>query len=144
LASFSPGPFGKLISLWHTFKLLLSKTSALNCPKVSRLQLKTTRTITEATQESLWSEASWKGVEFIPCGQAHLIGLHSLLIDDCVFFQGDIIFMVYMDDGILLGNDNTQLQQAIKKIQDLGLNIKDQGHSTDYVGVSIKKLCNVL
>jgi hypothetical protein len=24
----------------------------------------------------LLSEASWKGVEFIPCGQAHLIGLY--------------------------------------------------------------------
>jgi hypothetical protein len=31
---------------------------------------------TEATQEHLWSEASWKSVEFIPCGQAHLIGLY--------------------------------------------------------------------
>jgi hypothetical protein len=54
-------------------------------------------------------------------------GYTSLLIDDCVFICDDIIFMVYVDNGIFLGNDDTQLQQAIKVIQDLGLNIKDQG-----------------
>jgi hypothetical protein len=36
---------------------------------------------TEATQEHLWSEASWKSVEFIPHGQAHLIGLYFFV--DC-------------------------------------------------------------
>jgi hypothetical protein len=66
------------------------------------------------------------------------LGYTSLLIDDCLFFHGDIIFMVYVDDGIFLGNDDAQLLQAIKEIQGLGLNIEDQGHPADYVGVSIK------
>jgi hypothetical protein len=70
------------------------------------------------------------------------LGYTSLLIDDCVFFCGDIIFMVYVDDGIFLGNDDMQLLQAIKGIQGLGLNIKDQGPPADYVGVSIKKHCD--
>ncbi len=47
--------------------------------------------------------------------------------------------MAYVDDGIFLGNDDAHLLQAIKEIQDLGLNIEDQGHPADYVGVSIKK-----
>jgi hypothetical protein len=68
------------------------------------------------------------------------LGYTSLLIDDCVFFRSDIIFMVYMDDGIFLGNYDAQLLQAIKEIQGLGLNIEDQGHPrADYVVVSIKK-----
>ncbi len=33
-----------------------------------------------------------------------------------------------------------QLQEAIKDTQDLGLNIEDQGHPADYVGVNMKKL----
>ncbi len=45
------------------------------------------------------------------------------LIDDCVFFRDDIIFMVYVDDDIFLGSNDSQLQEAIKEIQDLGLNI---------------------
>jgi hypothetical protein len=68
------------------------------------------------------------------------IGIHPSLIDDCVFFRGDIIFMVYADDGIFVGSDNTQLQAIIKEVQDLGLNIEDQGHTADYVGVNINKL----
>jgi hypothetical protein len=37
------------------------------------------------------------------------IGFTTSLIDDCVFFCDDIIFMVYVDDGIFLGNDNLKL-----------------------------------
>ncbi len=62
------------------------------------------------------------------------------LIDDCIFFHDDIIFMVYVDGGTFLGSNNLQLQEVIKEIQNLGLNIKDQGHPADYVGVNIKKL----
>ena len=68
------------------------------------------------------------------------IGFHPSQIDDCVFFRDDVIFMVYVDDGIFIGNDDKQLQDIIKEIQGLGLNIEDQGHPADYVGVSIKKL----
>jgi hypothetical protein len=56
------------------------------------------------------------------------------------FFRSDVIFMVYVDDGIFLGRNNLQLQEVIKEIQTLGLNIEDQGHPADYVGVNIKKL----
>ncbi len=68
------------------------------------------------------------------------IGFTVLLIDDWVFFCSDTIFMVYVDDGIFLGSADSQLQEVIKEIQDLGLNIEDQGQSADYVGVNIKKL----
>jgi hypothetical protein len=68
------------------------------------------------------------------------IGFCPSQIDDCVFFRDDVIFMVYVDDGIFIGNDDAQLQAIIKEIQDLGLNIEDQGHPADYVEVSIKKL----
>ncbi len=68
------------------------------------------------------------------------IGFTPSLIDDCVFFRDDIIFMVYVDDGIFLGNNDLKLQDVVKDIQDLGLNIDDQGHPADYVGVNIKKL----
>ncbi len=71
------------------------------------------------------------------------LGFTPFSINDCVFFLEDIIFMVYVDGGIFLGNNDMELQQAIKEIQALGLNIEDQGHpAADYVGVNIKKLCN--
>ncbi len=45
------------------------------------------------------------------------IGITTSLTDDCVFFHSDIIFMVYVDDGIFLGSDDLQLQEVIKEIQ---------------------------
>jgi hypothetical protein len=68
------------------------------------------------------------------------IGFTTSLIDDCVFYRDDVIFMVYVDDSIFLGDDDSKLQQAIKDIQDIELNIEDQGHPADYIGANIKKL----
>ncbi len=68
------------------------------------------------------------------------IGFTTSLIDDCVFFRGGVIFIVYMDNGIFLGSNDSQLQEVNKGIQNLHLNIEDQGHPADYVGVNIKKL----
>ncbi len=50
--------------------------------------------------------------------------------------------MVYVDDRIFIGDNDSQLTTAINKIRALGLNIKDQGPPVDYVGVSIKRLKN--
>ncbi len=68
------------------------------------------------------------------------IGYIPSLIDDCVFFHDDIIFMVCMVVTIFMGSNDLQLQDVIKEIQDLGLNIEDQGHPVDYVGVNTKML----
>jgi hypothetical protein len=37
------------------------------------------------------------------------IGFTTSLIDDCVFFRGDVIFMVYVDNGIFLGSEDSQM-----------------------------------
>jgi hypothetical protein len=66
------------------------------------------------------------------------INFKQSLIDDCVFYCGDIIFMVYVDDGIFIGSDDSQLREVIKELQDLSLKIEDQGHPADYVGVNFK------
>ena len=48
--------------------------------------------------------------------------------------------MVYIDNRIFLGNNNGQIIEAIQEILSLGLNIEDQGHPADYVGVNIRQL----
>jgi hypothetical protein len=70
------------------------------------------------------------------------ISVKQLLIEDCVFYQDDVIFIVYIDNGIFLGPSNQQLHDIINELRNLKLSIEDQGHPADYVGVSIKKLKN--
>ncbi len=37
------------------------------------------------------------------------IGFTTSLVDDCVFYRNEVIFMVYVDDGIFLGYDDLKL-----------------------------------
>jgi hypothetical protein len=62
------------------------------------------------------------------------------LINDCVFSQDDIIFNVYIYNGIILGSSDKQLRGITNKLQNFKLSIEDEGHLVDYVGVNIKKL----
>jgi hypothetical protein len=48
--------------------------------------------------------------------------------------------MVYVDDGIFIGSNDTQLQDVIKELQDQNLKIEDQGHPADNIGVNISKI----
>ncbi len=70
-----------------------------------------------------------------------MMGFKASLIDDCVFYQDEIIFLVYVNNSIFFGKDNTQLKKVIRDIQETGLNIKDQGHPADYACINIKKMC---
>ena len=70
------------------------------------------------------------------------LGFQQSLIDECVFYHDDIIFIVYVDDGIFLGPDDRKLTSVIKEIKRTGLDIEDQGHPADYVGVTITKHSN--
>ncbi len=40
------------------------------------------------------------------------IGFTTSIIDDSIFFRGDIIFMVYVDDGIFLGSNDRNLKKS--------------------------------
>jgi hypothetical protein len=82
----------------------------------------------EAREEYLRPKTGWAMWNSFLVDKLTSIGFTRSLIDDCVFFRGDVIFMVYMDDVIFLGRDDLQLQEVIKEIQNLGLNIEDQGH----------------
>jgi hypothetical protein len=70
------------------------------------------------------------------------IGFKASLIDNCIFYQDDIIFMVYVDSGIFLGKVDNQLKQVIQEIQETRLKIEDQGHPADYASIDIKKMCS--
>jgi hypothetical protein len=69
----------------------------------------------------------------------HSIGFKSSLVDECVFYRDDVIFIVYVDDGIFISGSDDSITKAIRDITESGLEIEDQGHPADYVGVAIKK-----
>ena len=68
------------------------------------------------------------------------VGFTQILIDDCVFHRRNTIFIVYVDEGIFIGDTDNQILAIMAQLQDLGLKIEDQGHPEDYEGVNIKRL----
>ena len=46
---------------------------------------------------------------------------------------------MYVDDGIFLGPDDRKSIKIIKEISRAGLEIEDQGHPADFVGITITK-----
>ena len=60
-------------------------------------------------------------------------------IDECVFYCGNLVFLVFVVDGIFVSLDGTSIDNVIRELQDSKLKLEDQGHPADYVGVKIKK-----
>ena len=59
--------------------------------------------------------------------------------DECVFVHGKCVFVLYVDNGIIMSPDKKLIDKAIEDFIAVGLKIKDQGYPSDYVGVNIKK-----
>ena len=60
-------------------------------------------------------------------------------IDECVYFRGEVIYLLYTDDSILASKDESLIQVAIKDIEALGLKITIEGTLDDFLGVNIDR-----
>jgi len=58
--------------------------------------------------------------------------------DECVFYYGKTIFIVYTDDTILLGPDQQEIDTLVKRLGKT-FKIEDQGELSDYLGIKIER-----
>ena len=63
-------------------------------------------------------------------------------VDECVFYQGRSLYVVYTDDFILAGPDPQELDNITADIERVSLKIMVEGDIGDFLGVNIKKLPN--
>jgi hypothetical protein len=57
-----------------------------------------------------------------------------------VYIRRNVIFLVYVDDGIFASPDSEAINKAIEEIKELGLDIDDQGDIEDYLGVNVERV----
>ena len=69
------------------------------------------------------------------------IGFQQSKVDECVFFRDNVIFIVYVDDGIFASPDKQAIDKAISELKE-HCDIEDQGDITDYLGVNVERLPN--
>ena len=67
------------------------------------------------------------------------IGFTPSNVDECVFYRGSTIFIVYVDDGLVFDLNGDNLDSFVEELRGVDLNVEDQGEPSDYVGVNINK-----
>jgi hypothetical protein len=81
----------------------------------------------------IWNQQLTKGLKELSFKQSK--------VDECVFFHGTVIFIMYTDDRIFALPDSKEVDKAISEMKTL-FNINDQGDLKDYLGVNVEKLPN--
>ena len=72
-------------------------------------------------------------------GKLKDIGFVRSNFDECVFFKGTCMYVLYTDDSILAGPNKQELDQIIADIKGTGLEITDEGDIADFLGVNIQR-----
>ena len=60
-------------------------------------------------------------------------------VDDCIFYRGSVIFMVYVDDAIFMGPNKEDIDKCILDMKD-SFKLQDKGDISDYLGIKITSL----
>jgi hypothetical protein len=66
------------------------------------------------------------------------IGFKQSTVDECVFYHGQSVLLLYVDDSILLGPSRAKLQELTQLIAQR-FNIEETGDLCDYLGIHIKR-----
>lgn len=67
------------------------------------------------------------------------VGFKQSKVDECIFYRGSVIYVLYTDDSILAGPDKAEIDDAIRAIKAAKLDITVEGDIKDFLGVNITK-----
>jgi hypothetical protein len=67
------------------------------------------------------------------------VGFEQSKHDECVFFKGKMMYVLYTDDSILAGPDRKEIARTVKRMEAAGLDITIEGDLTDFLGVNIDR-----
>lgn len=59
--------------------------------------------------------------------------------DECVFYRGSTMYVLYTDDSILAGPDEAEINQIIKEMKKVKLDITVEGGLEDFLGINIDR-----
>ena len=67
------------------------------------------------------------------------VGFKQSIIDECVFYKEDMIYVLYTNDSILAGPSEQIIRATIKQMQEVGLQLTIEGDLEDFFGVNIDR-----
>lgn len=63
------------------------------------------------------------------------MGFKPSKIDPCIFYRKSTIFLLYVDDGIFIVPQSSDIDKEIKELQEIHFDIEDQGEIDYYLGI---------
>ena len=68
-------------------------------------------------------------------------GFSQSNVNDCVFYNQTVIFMVYVDDAILLSPYSSEINKSLQQLRQ-HFKLTEEGEIADYLGLKVQKLPN--
>ena len=65
------------------------------------------------------------------------MGFEQSNIDECLYYQGSTIFLVYVDDSIIIDSDRSRIDALFNEFKAHNFDVTDEGELKDYLGVTI-------
>jgi hypothetical protein len=67
------------------------------------------------------------------------VGFEQSKVDECIFYKGEIVYILYTDDSIIAGPDTEEIDRVIKEMSATGLELTIEGDLQDFLGVNIDR-----
>ena len=69
------------------------------------------------------------------------IGFTPSSFDPCLYYRGNIIFLVYIDDCIIFGPDNSSIDTVVADLRACShrFTVDDQGDIGDFLGLQVTR-----
>ena len=67
------------------------------------------------------------------------MGFTRSKIDECIFYRGKTVYLLYKDDSILAGPDKEDISKVIKDLKGANLDVTDEGNMEDFFGINIQR-----
>jgi hypothetical protein len=68
-----------------------------------------------------------------------MVGFKQSTNDECIFYRGQVMYVLYTDDSILAGPSSKELDEIVKMMKQVGLDLTVDGDISDFLGVNIEK-----
>jgi Reverse transcriptase (RNA-dependent DNA polymerase) len=69
----------------------------------------------------------------------HEVGFKQSKVDECVFYHGNVLYVLYTDDSLLAGPSKKEIDQAMEDIKAANFKIEIEGDIKDFLGVNIEQ-----
>ena len=66
------------------------------------------------------------------------MNFHLSSIDECLFYRKDILFIDFVDDGIIYSNTEQAIDDLISELKSM-FNVEDKGSVVDYLGIHFSR-----